>query len=679
MTDTKVRQLTFAIRQHLNLPTSLAISFVLASSTATHAVQLPDTNSSKQDSWPGPAASKRELLFVDSGVESPEQLLIALQPNIETVILQPNRDGLEQITEVLQDRRDIKAVHIVAHGEAGVLRLGNTHLDHNELNKRAASLQGWFNEHAPGTDNPDLLLYACNLAQDQKGAAFVEQLAKLTGADVAASTDVSGAGGDWELEYHLGSVETPTAFVLAQAADYPYKLATFTVTNTADSGAGSLREAIGFANAAGGADIVDFAGGVTGTITLTSGELAVTDDLTINGPGATTLTISGNDASRILNVFGASAFTLRDLTLRDGNANDGGAIVLNDIPSALIEDSVITSNSSSDDGGAIYIDEGNTTIRRTEISDNYAADYGGGIWFYMDGTDTLTVEDSLITRNTASAGGGGIAAYADDEGGTVYVRNSTISNNTAYEGGGIDFYSDDDGYLVVENSTISDNYAADDGGGIAFYGDDGRLTIINSTISGNSTGSGGGGGIMIEDAGSNTLIQNSTIVGNTSSTGGGGIYVDDGYLILENSIIADNNDPSSPDIEGTVYSTYSLIGDSTGATITDNGGTLTDVNARVSPTLVNAGGLNRVHLLQFGSPAINAGEPGASPLSFDQRGSGFPRILEGRLDMGAVEEIPTPPTPVPVFQHWALILLGLLMPGVAYRYRRRLEQKQRRR
>ena len=81
---------------------------------------------------------------------------------------------------------------------------------------------------------------------------------------------------------------------------------TFTVLNLADSGAGSLRQAILDAEANPGADVVAFAKGVKGTITLTSGELGITSDLTVSGPGANTLTISGNDSSRIFNVLGGT-------------------------------------------------------------------------------------------------------------------------------------------------------------------------------------------------------------------------------------------------------------------------------------------------------------------------------------------------------------------------------------
>src|SRR5688572_25749678 len=107
----------------------------------------------------------------------------------------------------------------------------------------------------------------------------------------------------------------------------PAQAATFTVTNLDDAGAGSLRQAILDANAATGADAITFS--VSGTITLTSGQLTVTDDLTMTGPGASSLTISGNNASRVLQVIDAVTFTLEGVTVASGSAGNYGGGIFN--------------------------------------------------------------------------------------------------------------------------------------------------------------------------------------------------------------------------------------------------------------------------------------------------------------------------------------------------------------
>src|SRR5262249_62405763 len=102
---------------------------------------------------------------------------------------------------------------------------------------------------------------------------------------------------------------------------------TFTVLNLADSGAGSLRQAILDANANTGADTINFAPGLKGTVTLTSGQLSITDALTINGLGAKKLAVSGNTASRVFDIGGGVSVALAGLTIRDGLADHGGGIL----------------------------------------------------------------------------------------------------------------------------------------------------------------------------------------------------------------------------------------------------------------------------------------------------------------------------------------------------------------
>src|SRR5262245_50818377 len=101
---------------------------------------------------------------------------------------------------------------------------------------------------------------------------------------------------------------------------------TFTVLNLGDAGAGSLRAAVAAANANPGADAIDFQPGLSGAIALTSGELAVTDSLAVQGPGAEKLTVSGSGASRVFNISSAVTVTLARLTVADGLADQGGGI-----------------------------------------------------------------------------------------------------------------------------------------------------------------------------------------------------------------------------------------------------------------------------------------------------------------------------------------------------------------
>jgi hypothetical protein len=226
-----------------------------------------------------------------------------------------------------------------------------------------------------------------------------------------------------------------------------------TVTNLLDAGPGSLRQAI-LDTPAGGT--VDFQPGLTGTIVLTTGELAINRDLTIAGPGATVITVSGNHASRVFDIA-ASTVALSGLTVADGSAI--GTL-----------------------GGGI-LNAGTLTVTNSILSGNSAA-AGGGIF----NNGMLTITGATVSGNAAGVLGGGI----DNNGGrTVFLTQSTLSGNSASAGGGI-FNS---GSLTVSSCSLGDN-SAGQGGGI-LNSNLGTLTITGSTFSGNSASgnSADGGGI----------------------------------------------------------------------------------------------------------------------------------------------------------------------------------------
>ncbi|MBD1938669.1 esterase-like activity of phytase family protein [Microcoleus sp. FACHB-68] len=157
---------------------------------------------------PADVAAVGEIIFVDTAVEDYQSLVAGIQAGTEVVILNPNRNGTDQISEVLAQKTDISAVHIVSHGERGSLRLGNSTLNLAGITET----QQWANALNP---DADILIYGCDVASGAQGEAFVEKLRELTGADVAASTDKTGSaieGGDWLLEYGAGSIETDLAF-----------------------------------------------------------------------------------------------------------------------------------------------------------------------------------------------------------------------------------------------------------------------------------------------------------------------------------------------------------------------------------------------------------------------------------------------------------------------------------
>ncbi|MEH2445884.1 MAG: DUF4347 domain-containing protein [Nostoc sp.] len=283
------------------------------------------------------------LVFIDMAVEDYSGLVDGVVDNTQVFLLDSTDNGVEQITEILGSYtgKNLTNIHLVCHGAPGCLQLGNTHLGLDTLKEYSQQLQQWQKIFLASTksDNPwNLLIYGCKVAFGDAGAEFVEKLHQLTGANIAASGKRIGnaaLGGNWELEVRTAEMEVNLAFAETTREAYAGVLATFTVNNTGDTDDGNanngittLREAIKLANATPGDDTITFGGVFTDTtpdvITLTSGQLTITDDLTILGTGASKLTVSRKNASTIFEISG-----LATDTMIDGLAIASGSIKVN--------------------------------------------------------------------------------------------------------------------------------------------------------------------------------------------------------------------------------------------------------------------------------------------------------------------------------------------------------------
>ncbi|TET54930.1 MAG: hypothetical protein E3J64_01095, partial [Anaerolineales bacterium] len=227
------------------------------------------------------------------------------------------------------------------------------------------------------------------------------------------------------------------------------RAATFTVTNTNPSGTGSLWQAIVNANASGGHDTIDFGGSVSGTIVLTDSLPTVSDDLSISGPGASVLSISGDNAYQVLDIGSGTAVTISGVTIRDGNAAFGGGIY--SLGTLLLVDTEIVSN-AADYGGGVYVDEGSVVLSGGQILGNTAADRGGGV-FVDDGSATLS--GAQVVSNTATNSGGGI--YVDQ--GSATLSGGQIVSNTAVRGGGVCVWSAGAAFTQTGVSPLTHNPA----------------------------------------------------------------------------------------------------------------------------------------------------------------------------------------------------------------------------
>ena len=447
-------------------------------------------------------------------------------------------------------------------------------------------------------------------------------------------------------------------FALAQRTARRSPANIITVANLNDSGSGSLRQALADAN---DGDTIEFA--VTGTISLTSGELVIDKNITISGPGSNSLTVRPSSGSffRVFDVMPSHSITIQGITISFGYAGSaqGGGIYLDEHVTATIADCVLTNNYTGDIGGAIFIDgySGGAmlTVLNSTIMGNTAGtmDNGGSGAGIYSSADALTIIDSTISNNTAWIGGidlsGGNGGGINNENGTLNISNTTISSNLAgVSGGGISGY----GTMTITNSTISGNVAgftqpgeAGVGGGIW---NSGALTITNCTISDNdahgSTFKGGGVGGGIYSANGSADIGNSTLSGNRAEVHGGSIY--GGTFDIGNSILNGGSPENIYDATVTSHG-YNVCSDDGGGLLNGPGDQI-NTDPLLGP-LQDNGGPTFTHELLTGSPAIDAGDPNFTPPPYyDQRGPDFWRVRNGRIDVGSFEvQAGSTPTPTP--------------------------------
>jgi hypothetical protein len=436
----------------------------------------------------------------------------------------------------------------------------------------------------------------------------------------------------------LSSGALAVGAVLAGAA--PAAAATFTVTNTNDSGPGSLRQALIDANAAAGADDIAFTVVAPATVSLLSALPPITGPLTINGLGAANLTIRRDPGApvnfRIFDIAptAAPAVTITGVTVTAGNASIGGGVNVQDIGSGTaltltVADAAITGNTASNSGGGIAVGFGpppfgvgaSLTVQRTLIGANSVANSGGGI--YLAGSNAVVLEDSTLSGNT----GGGLYRFGY-AGGPVAIRGTTISGNS---GGGLSFVEFFSSTITVENSTISGNTLPGGGGG-------GGITLLHLVEARGSVG-----------APDELTITHSTITLNTADGfGAGGIYSDapvQPSLTLRNTIASGNINANSPDIDaGQINVNFSAVGSPQGWTPSGSSGNNLPfgTDLQLGP-LQDNGGPTQTHEPGPNAPPVNAGDPAfVPPPAYDQRGPGFARVVGGVLDIGAVERDPVP-------------------------------------
>ena len=213
--------------RQLQTATSLAMPLTAIFGDLTTPIRptTPDGVASQVTAEQQVGSSSKKLIFIDPRV-SDYQTLLSGRVTGEVVILSPDRNGVEQIASYLRGRSGIEAIHIVSHGQAGAVLLGNSVLDVRTAAGPDAEALNSISQSL--TPKADLNLYGCEVAEGEVGQAFLTELAKQTGADVAASTGITGAfteGGDWILDATTGPIEHAVPFSAAALMSYKETLA----------------------------------------------------------------------------------------------------------------------------------------------------------------------------------------------------------------------------------------------------------------------------------------------------------------------------------------------------------------------------------------------------------------------------------------------------------------------
>ncbi|MBT8149263.1 MAG: DUF4347 domain-containing protein, partial [Gammaproteobacteria bacterium] len=381
-------------------------------------------------------ATTHELVLVDTDTPDYQTLVDDLLQHsgdrqFEIVLLDNTIDGIEQVTAILANYNGLDALHVISHGEDGAIDLGASRLDQKTLDVSSVAIAQWSSAFGV---NGDLLIYGCNLAATANGENLVTALGQLTGADVAASDDITGHrsfGGDWDFEYTVGQVETEIAFSSDAQAAWNGLLSTVNVTQTIDvvngnvtsvadliandGGDGiSLREAILATNAdTGVADTINIAAGtytlaIGGTLEdlAATGDLDITDDLTILGTGIGTTIIEGNTIDRVFDVLSGTV-TISDLTVQGGDTTidggDGAGLQVGAAANVTVTNALFTGNSAGK-GGAFQINSGGILAIVNSTLDNNDAQSKGGAIHNQGGDITLT---GVTVSNNSSLGQSG--------------------------------------------------------------------------------------------------------------------------------------------------------------------------------------------------------------------------------------------------------------------------------
>jgi len=349
-------------------------------------------------------ASPHEIIFVDPRVTDWQQLTASIPANAEVVVLDPTKDAIQQITQTLEGQHNVTAIDILSHGSAGTIEAGSTPITAATLATDSAEIASWSGHLAPGAD---ISIYGCNVGAGPTGQALISELHTLTGAQVAASTDDTGAatlGGNWTLEATTGPITATDPFTSAAEAAYGYLLTGFPQANISVSGLGTntpgstVTEVVTFTNPGGQM-------GYNAYVDLFVPAALATGGITVSSPDVT-----------------IPAANIKTTTLAAGT---GGTLTCTDPISG------VALTVSAAEVTALGLAAGDT-VEGVILTNNMAA---GSAAIHLDATFTLpstaaTVATMLNASNVYYVGAAGGYEFGDSPTGTTIGNASSDGDNS---------------------------------------------------------------------------------------------------------------------------------------------------------------------------------------------------------------------------------------------------------
>ena len=474
------------------------------------------------------AADRRELVLINENVDDYEKLLADLtedhpEREFEVIVLESDRDGISQVSEILAERSDLSAVHFITHGSDGQINLGGTWLNSTTLQQNSDAIAGWGKALS---ETGDMLFYGCNIAADSDGQALMGDIAGLTDADVAASDDPTGhtsLGGDWDLEYQAGGIETAVAPSAELQTRYEKILAVINGTTGDDVLLGTADSDVILAGA--GNDVLVSGGGSdqllgeAGNDVFRFTDAQDGDVITVDG---------GSDINTIdLSGFASSAVTFGNGTLTVGMGGGQSFTIPYTVVDSIVFSDVTASVLSADmtqpgfSGTGLWIDgdeafkvdvtgAGTLDIAYDRGADTFSVDGATGV----DATTTLTITDlngtdlrvdqitldadfGDLTTNTG-VGSISLAGVGSDINGAFTIGGDLGSITMDRLNGTLDVLGDA-GTITLAGDLLSDKQltVTGDVGTLSVGGEmDGSVSIDGSVDTVDVTGQMGGGALL---------------------------------------------------------------------------------------------------------------------------------------------------------------------------------------